>query len=142
METNNVELAEQHRSQDKSTGGGSKAGLLLMGMLLALGLGAAGVTISSVALSKANENEDIFTNLRVVPLEDPVEIVGPATTDGPTTNVDSTTNEDATPGFSPTLQAIYDRGALKCAVVLSPGFTAVRDTGELYGIDIDIVSSC
>jgi hypothetical protein len=50
-------------------------------------------------------------------------------------------DEDATPVFlggSPTLQAIYDRGALKCAVVPSPGLTGVRDTGELSGIDIDI----
>jgi ABC-type amino acid transport substrate-binding protein len=62
------------------------------------------------------------------------------------TNDDSTLKEDDTSVFlggSPTLQAIYDRGALKCAVVLSPGFAGVGpDTGELYGFDIDIMSSC
>ena len=98
--------------------------------MLALGLGAAGVTIGSLALSKANDNEDMFTDLDFASATDD----------------DSTANEDDTLVFlggSPALQAIYDRGALEYAVVLSPGFAGVEpDTGELYGFDIDIVSSC
>jgi hypothetical protein len=110
-----------------------------MGMLLALGLGTVGVAVGSVALNRANDNEDMITDLRVVPLEDPT------TTEDPLKNEDPITNEDPTPVFlggSPTLQAITDRSYLKCAVVISPGFTALSDSGELYGVDIDIVSSC
>jgi hypothetical protein len=128
MGTKDDEIAEQP-IKDKSTGGGPKTCLLLTGLLLALGLGAAGVTIGSLALNKANDNEDIFTDLDF----------------SSATDDESTANEDDTSVFlggSPTLQAIYDRGVLKCAVVLSPGFAGENDTGELYGFDIDIVSSC
>jgi ABC-type amino acid transport substrate-binding protein len=131
METKYDERAEQP-IEDKSTGGSLKTCLLLTGLLFALGLGAAGVTIGSLALNKANDNEDTFTDL---------DFNFASATDD-----DITANEDDTSVFfggSPTLQAIYDRGALKCAVVLSPGFAGVEpDTGELYGFDIDIVSSC
>jgi ABC-type amino acid transport substrate-binding protein len=107
-----------------------------MCLLLALGLSFAGVIIGSVALSEANDNEDNFTDRRDVILEDLAKTEGPTPTPA---------NDDDIPTFiggSPTLQAIYDRGALKCAVVPSTGFTEVSDTGELFGIDIDIVSSC
>jgi ABC-type amino acid transport substrate-binding protein len=116
-------IAEQP-IEDTSTGAGPITCLLLTGLLLALGLGVAGVTVGSLALSKANDNEDMLTDL----------------------DFESATDKDEDNsvffGGSPTMQAIYDRGAVKCAVVLSPGFAAVRDNGELYGFDIDIVSSC
>jgi hypothetical protein len=161
-----VSEAQDDPKEDMSTGGGPKSNLLLMGlmgMLLALGLSVAGVTIGSIALVKANDNEDMITDLRdVVPLdpgfgneppdedEDPTPVVrgdspdtdeneGPDETEDPTP-VDETPVVDLL-GGSPTLQGIHDRDVLKCAVVASPGFTGVRD-GELYGIDIDIVSSC
>jgi ABC-type amino acid transport substrate-binding protein len=123
MVTKDDKIAEQP-IEDNSTGGGSKTCLLLTGLLLALGLGVAGVTVGSLALSKANDNEDMLTDLDFESATDDEE------------------DDSVFFGGSPTMQAILDRGALKCAVVLSPGFAGVRDNGELYGFDIDIVSSC
>jgi hypothetical protein len=55
--------------EDKFSGGGPETGLLLMGLigiLVSLGLGAAGVTIGSMALAKANDNEDMITKISTV----------------------------------------------------------------------------
>lgn len=102
---------------------------------LALLLGVVGVAVGSAGLAKANSNAADAKGA-VAPAS---AAAGGGAAAGLIVDNELPAESEFLAG-SKTLDEIVSRGKLKCAIVLSPGFAAEDEDGNLYGMDVDMVS--
>ena len=130
---NDVEAAFTDEKTDEVKQSGDSRPFALAG--LALLLGVVGVAVGSAGLAKANNN--------AADAKGAVAPASAASGGGAIGNVVVDNELPAESEFlagSKTLDEIVSRGKLKCAIVPSPGFAAEDEDGNLYGMDVDMVS--
>ena len=131
---NDVEAAFTDEKTDEVKQSGDSRPFALAG--LALLLGVVGVAVGSAGLAKANSNA-----------ADAKGAVAPASAAGGGGGTAGLVVDNELPAESEflagskTLDEIVSRGKLKCAIVPSPGFAAEDEDGNLYGMDVDMVST-
>ena len=130
---NDVEAAFTNERTSEAKKSGDNRPFALAG--LALLLGVVGVAVGSAGLAKANNN--------AADAKGAVAPTSAASGGGAIGDVVVGNELPAESEFlagSKTLDEIVSRGKLKCAIVLSPGFAAEDEDGNLYGMDVDMVS--